>query len=132
MKEDKELGPVVELIAGCPFTNFAKCKGAKYAFFVKTFANDPESARECIIRSIFFHQMYSNIILLLERGSHTVTSRALSLGQLYSQRIAELIGDCLRKLDGLLVPPKTAESLKDNISVSKLEILEQLKIFAGP
>ena len=131
MKEDKEIGPVVELVAGCPFTGFEKCKGEKCVFFVKTFLEDPESARECIIRATFFHQMCSNMVLLLERGSHTATSQDPSLGPLFSQRIAELIGDFLRSLDGLLAHPNTVESTKDNVRILKLEILGQLKIFAG-
>lgn len=131
MKENKEFGPVMELVAGCPFTNFEKCKGEKCAFFVKTFSKDPDDARDCILRSLFFHQMCSNMVFLLERGIPS-NSRDPSLGPLFSQRVAELIGDFLRNLDGLLIHPKTADSTKENIRVLKLKILEQVKTFAEP
>jgi len=132
MKEDKEFGPVMELVAGCPFNNFEKCKGENCAFFVKTFYKDPDSARECVIRSSFFHQMNANMVLLLALGTRTSSSSDPSLGPLFAQRVAELIGDFLRSLDGLLVHPKTADSTKLNIRTLKSQILEQLKTFAGP
>ena len=129
MKEDKEFDPVMELAAGCPFINFEKCQGGKCIFFVKTFSNDPDDARDCIFRSSYLLQLTSSLALELASVSDILNNKQLSPRQIFATRFVESIGDSFRKLDGLLAHPKTSDSLKATIRELKLKLLEQVKIF---
>lgn len=130
MKEDEKLGPVEELSAGCPFAGFEKCRGERCAFFVKTFSDDPDDARECIIRSAFALQLQLNLAVQLQSATHLCNNRSRPGGDVFALRAVESFRSSLLKLDGLLAHPKTGYKLKQRIRELKSGLLALLKTFS--